>query len=78
MKLLILLPLLAGVLAGCTGGGEASATKSEEEMFKNPGPVDRSKIPAGGGMPKGKAFIGEPSGAMGSGAKPPANVTNGG
>ncbi|CAN5606073.1 hypothetical protein BH11ARM2_BH11ARM2_29960 [soil metagenome] len=78
VKSLGLLALVAIGLAGCSGGSDAATTKTEEDMFKNPGPVDPSKVPAGGGMPKGRAFVGEPSGAMGSGAKAPTNVTTGG
>lgn len=74
---LILLGLLTAALAGCTGA-DTSVSKSEEEMFRNKGPVDMSKIPEGAIQTKGPQFIGEPSGATNpSGSKPPPQVTTG-
>lgn len=71
-RLSLALLLAAGLLAGCLGG-DATATKDEEEMFKNPKPVERDKVPANVFEHKGPAFIGEPTGATKpSGDKPPA------
>lgn len=71
--------LLAGLgllLVGC-GSSEASVSKDEEQMFKHPGPVDRSKIPANPFKSNGPAYIGEPT--KGTGASgPPAGVVKGG
>lgn len=74
---LMLLGFFAAALAGCTGS-DATVTKSEEEMFRNKGPVDMSKIPEGAIQTKGPQFIGEPSGATNpGGSKPPPQVTTG-
>ncbi|RYG45100.1 hypothetical protein EON79_13405 [bacterium] len=73
LKTLSLLAIVAaGVLAGCNGN-EAAISADEEKMFKNPAPVDRSKIPANPNTHKGPAFIGEPSAGSGGGGKPAAS-----
>ncbi|CAN5569367.1 hypothetical protein BH11ARM1_BH11ARM1_10230 [soil metagenome] len=72
--------LLLAVVAvvGCSSGAGTDVTKSDEEKFKNPPPVDRAKADAASKMPKGPAFIGEPTGATNpGGSKPPASVTGG-
>lgn len=71
------LALFAALLTGCTSG-EASVSKNEEEMFRNKGPVDMSKIPPDAIQTKGPQFIGEPSGATNPNAsKPPPEVLKG-
>jgi PBP1b-binding outer membrane lipoprotein LpoB len=73
---LLIFAIAASFLAGCTGGSEASVSANEEANFKNPPPVDRSKIPANPFETKGPAFIGEPSGATNpSGGTPPPAAT---
>lgn len=55
------IPLLALLLAGCSSGAAPGVSSGEEEMFKHPAAVDRSKIPANPFQRKGPAFVGQPS-----------------
>ena len=76
-KLALLILAATGVLTGCSQSAETSVSADEEKMFKNPGPIDRSKIPADAHMPKGPAFVGEPTGATKpDGGTPPPPVAN--
>ena len=63
-----LVPLLALLACGCSGGETASVSADEEKMFKNPPPVDRSKIPANAFEHKGPSYVGEPSKGSGGSA----------
>lgn len=73
----LLVASLAVSTLGCSGGSEASVSADEERMFKNPPPVDRSKIPADAFPHNGPSYVGEPSKGSGS-APPPAAATAGG
>lgn len=74
---LIAIPL-ALAMAGCSAGSQAQVTAEEENMYKHPEAVDRSKIPADVFKTRGPAFIGKPTGATNpSGATPPAAATRG-
>lgn len=71
-KLLVLVPLLSIGLLGC-GSSEATATKDEEEHFRNP---SKTPPPEAGGPPKGPAA---PAGATYDQAKmgPPPEALKG-
>lgn len=78
MKAWTLFALAAAALAGCSGGSESHVTADEEKMFKNPGPVDRSKIPSNAFEHAGPSYIGKPSAGSGAGSAPPPAATTGG
>jgi len=53
------------MIAGCSGGSDASVSAKEQEQFKHPAKVDLSKIPPIDFTRKGPSFIGKPTGATG-------------
>jgi hypothetical protein len=75
-KLLILVPLLSVGLMGC-GSSEATATKDEEEHFRNPSktpPPEAGGPPAGPGAPSGATFDPKKMGAPPEALKGPTEL----
>lgn len=72
MKELALLALLGATIVGCAAGSEPAVSESDEQKFKNPGPVDPNKIPKEAFSSSAPRYVGEPSGASNpSGSTPP-------
>ncbi len=59
IAILLLTILTASMMVGCSGGGESSATKTEEKTFRDRDPSHMK------GVPQGFAPKGPPPGAVG-------------